>query len=103
VKAVIEPQLGPLSQLEEGLKMYGFLNEVKTSPDLFQPLFVANASYMFDVSPEEFLMDVMVTYSDKQREKHAEEDTFKHFCDVVEYLFHAGMSVSVLSRGYCVI
>lgn len=90
MKAVIQPQLGMLAQLEEGLKLYGFLQEVKNNPDFFWPLFVDDASSMFDVSPDEFLTDVMVTYSERQVEKHAEEDTFKHFCDFVEFLCHAG-------------
>ncbi len=95
MKAVIEPQLSILSQLEEGLRMYGFLQEVRNDPDLFQPLFVADASSMFDVSPNEFLDDVIVTYSERQVEKHAEEDTFKDFCDIVEFLYHAGKNIHV--------
>ncbi|CAB3987907.1 G2 M phase-specific E3 ubiquitin- ligase-like [Paramuricea clavata] len=97
VKAVIEPQLSMLSQLEEGMRMYGFLQEVKDNPELFRPVFVADASSMFDVSPDEFLSDVIVTYNERQVEKHAEEDTFKHFCDFVEFLFHAGPSEVDLS------
>ena len=66
VKAVIEPHLGMVSQLEEGLQLYGFLQEIKKFPDLFKPLFVANSSSMFDVTPDKFLTNVVITYSEKQ-------------------------------------
>ena len=90
VKAVIEPQLGIVSQLEESLQLYGFLQEIKKFPDLFKPLYVANSSSMFDVKPDEFLTNVVITYSKKQLEKQAEEDTYKHFCDFIEFLFDDG-------------
>ena len=66
MKAVIEPHLGMVSQLEEGLQLYGFLQEIKKFPDLFKPLFVANSSSMFDVTPDKFLTNVVITYSEKQ-------------------------------------
>lgn len=90
VKAVFEPQLGMISQLEDGLKTYGFLQEVKIAPNPFEPLFVAGASKMFEVTSEEFLADLVVEYNEKQVERQAEEDTFKFFIDFVEFLFHAG-------------
>ena len=96
VKAVIEPQLGIVSQLE-GLQLYGFLQEIKKFPDLFKPLFVANSSSMFDVKPEEFPTNVVITYSEKQLEKQAEEDTCKHFCDFMEFLFLDGNNYFHLS------
>ena len=100
MKAVIEPQLGPVSQLQEGPQMYGILQEVRSNPELYEPLFVKDASGMFNVSPDEFLMDVIVLYSDSQLKRHAEEDTFKYFCDVVDYLFHAGklLHICILSN-----
>ena len=99
VKAVIEPQLGMVSQLEESLQLYGFLQEIKKFPDLFKPLFFANSSSMFDVTPDEFLTNVVITYSEKQLKKQDEEDTYKHFCDFVEFLFHAGNNYFNLSRA----
>lgn len=90
-----------VSQLEEGLHLYGFLQEIKKFPDLFKPLFVANTSSMYDIKPDEFLSDVIITYSEKQLEKQAEEDTYKHFCDFVEFLFHAGKVMFYLSYMNC--
>ena len=44
-----------LAQLEEGLKLYGFLEEVRSNPDLFLPLFVADTSSMFEISSGDYL------------------------------------------------
>ena len=92
MKAVIEPQLGVYLSLKKVCSSMAFCNlqEIKKFPDLFKPLFVANSSSMFDVTPDEFLTNVLIIYSEKQLKKQAEEDTYKHFCDFVEFLFHAG-------------
>ena len=77
-----------LNQLKEGLSVYGLLDVVKVEPDLFKPVFVPRE--MFTVTSNEFLDELIVTYSEKQEEKHAEETTFKHFCGFVEHLHHVG-------------
>ena len=88
VKAIIEPKLGMIRQLEDGLRTHGLLQEVKKLPDLFQPLFVT--SNIFTLTSEDFLDNLLVRYSEKQGERNDEENTFKHFCDFTEFLYHTG-------------
>ena len=88
IKSLIEPKLGMINQLKEGLVVCGLLEAIQKDPELFKPVFVH--SDLFTVTSEEFLEELQVIYSEKQVEKMAEETTFKHFCDLVEHLYHIG-------------
>lgn len=80
-----------INQVKEGLAVYGVLDAIQNEPELFKPVFVPGE--MFIVTSEEFLDELTVTYSEKQQEKIAEENTFKHFCDFVEHLYHVGKCI----------
>jgi hypothetical protein len=77
-----------IKQLEEGLMLCGLLDKVRARPALFRPVFVGDDT--FTVTPDDFLDGLVVTYSDKQQEKMLESTTFKHFCDLIDYLSHNG-------------
>lgn len=81
VKAIIEPKLGMIRQLEDGLNTHGLLQEVKKQPELLRPLFVNGSLFTLT-----FLDNLLIRYS----ERNDEENTFKHFCDFVEFLYHTG-------------
>ena len=84
IKEKIEPTLGMICQLEDGLASYGLLKEIRKYPSFFQPLFVS--SNLFDVTPDEFLH---VNWSENQAERYLEQTAFKYFSDFVEFLYHA--------------
>ena len=100
ITSVIEPKLGMLNQLKEGLVVCGLLEAIQKDPELFKPLFVH--SDLFTVTSEEFLEELLVVYSEKQVEKMAEELTFKHFCDLVEHLYHIGKYIKTIHGLYIV-
>ena len=100
IKSVIEPKLGMINQLKEGLVVCGLLEAIQKDPELFKPLFVP--SDLFTVTSEEFLEELQVVYSEKQVEKMAEEVTFKHFCDLVEHLYHIGKYIKI-PQGLCTV
>ena len=77
-----------IKQLEEGLMLCGILDEIRARPVLFRAVFVESET--FTVTPDDFLEDLVVQYSDQQQEKMAETTAFKNFCDLVEHLGHNG-------------
>lgn len=87
-----------ICQLEEGLSSYGLLQEVRKNPDLFSPIFVSGN--LFTLTPDEFLDNLFVRWSEKQAERHVEENTFKYFCDVVDFLHHAGNIKNTLKANH---
>ena len=89
-----------INQLKEGLVVCGLLEAIQKHPELFKPLFVP--SDLFTVTSEEFLEELQVVYSEKQVEKMAEELTFKHFCDLVEHLYHIGKYIKT-PLGLCIV
>jgi hypothetical protein len=89
-----------INQLKEGLVVCGLLEAIQKDPELFKPLFVH--SDLFTVTSEEFLEELQVVYSERQVEKMAEETTFKHFCDLVEHLYHIGKYIKTLQGLYTV-
>ena len=88
IKSHIEPRLGMIKQLEEGLMLCGLLNKVITTPSLFRSVFVEDGT--FTVTAEDFLDGLVVIYSERQLEKMKETSTFKHFCDFIDNLSHGG-------------
>ena len=105
-KSVIEPRLGMINQLKEGLVVCGLLEAIQKDPELFKPLFMP--SDLFTVTSEEFLEELQVVFSEKQVEKMAKEVTFKHFCDLVEHLHHIGkyekyLKNNIFIKGLCTV
>ena len=88
IKSHIEPRLGMIKQLEEGLMLCGLLNKVRSRPNLFCSVFVEDGT--FTVTAEDFLDGLVVIYSERQLEKMKETNTFKHFCDFIDNLSHGG-------------
>ena len=64
ITSVIEPKLGMLNKLKEGLVVCGLLEAIQKDPELFKPLFVH--SDLFSVTSEEFLEELLVVYSEKK-------------------------------------
>ncbi len=58
---------------------------MKFEQSLFRAVFET-----FTVTPDDFLEDLVVKYSDRQQEKMAETTVFQHFCDLVKHPGHNG-------------
>ena len=84
IKSCIEPKLAMIKQLEEGLVLCGVLDQIRSHPVLFKPVFVEDATYV--VTSDKLLDSLVVEYSEKQLERKAETTTFKHFSDFVDEL-----------------
>ena len=77
-----------IKDLEQGLTLYGLLNMVRKQPQLFEPVFVQSSQ--FDVTLDDLLHSLEVTYSQSQSLKEKEEDVFKYFSDMMQNLAHSG-------------
>ena len=66
--------LNPKSQ---GLTLYGLLNAVQQQPRLFEAVFLPSSE--FDITLDDLLDSLEITYSQSQSLKEKEEDVFKYY------------------------
>ena len=71
-----------------GIEATGLMDVVKKSPEIWQLVF--GISNSFEITASEFLDELVALYSDSQRKKTAEIDTFKYFCDAIEIISEGG-------------
>ena len=88
IKSQIEPKLGMIKQLEEGLSVCKLLDAIRARPALFRSVFVSGC--IFDQDADEFLDGLKVTFSEHQKERIVEATVYKHFCDFVLFLHNDG-------------
>ena len=88
IKSHIEPKLGMIKQLEEGLSTCNLLATIRARPVLFKPVFVPGI--IFDQDADEFLDGIHVTFSENQKERLLETRVYKHFCDFILFLHNDG-------------
>lgn len=88
VKDQLSGFLPALLQILHGIEATGLIDVIKKSPEIWQPVFGIGNS--FEITASEFLDELVVIYSDSQRKKMAEVDTFKYFCDTIESISEGG-------------
>ena len=88
IKSQIEPKLGMIKQLEEGLSVCKLLDAIRARPALFRAVFVSGC--IFDLDADEFLDGLKVAFSENQQERIIETTVYKHFCDFVLFLHNNG-------------
>jgi hypothetical protein len=82
VKDQLSDFLPALLQIMHGIEATGLTDVIKKSPEIWQPVFGIGNS--FEITTSEFLDQLVALYSESQRKKMAEIDTFKYFCDAIE-------------------
>ena len=75
-------------QLESGLVACGLTAHMKNSPKIWHSLF--ESGNMFQVSAEDILDDIIITYSTSQLLKEKEIDTYPSFSNVLEAIGAGG-------------
>ena len=71
-----------LMQLQQGLTSCGVLSAIRRCPNLWALAFVSGICK--PQSPDEFLDELEVKYSQSQLLKEKEVDVFKYFCEFVQ-------------------
>ena len=82
VKDQLNEYLPALFQIIHGIEATGLLDVIRKSPEVWIPVFESGNN--FNISPDEFLDQLVPHYSEYQSQKMAEIDCFKYFSDVVQ-------------------
>ncbi|XP_028394535.1 uncharacterized protein LOC114518737 [Dendronephthya gigantea] len=97
IKSQFISTMPELMQLEQGLSSCGILESVKKCPELWKFAFVRGSSNL--KSPDEFLDELEVKYSQSQLQKDKEIDVFKYFCEFIQSLeFDEEISIAGLLK-----
>ena len=84
VKSQIGSSMPQLMQLQQGLTSCGILDAIRKCPNLWALAFVQGFCKL--QSPDDFLDELEVKYSQSQLLKDKEIDVFKYFCEFVQSL-----------------
>lgn len=88
IKTYVEPKLPMLSQLADGLKLFGVLQAMQRYPSVMKPLFTAEERKIF--TSDDFSAMLVTTFSVSQIKKDQEIQTYKAFADFVQSLQYGG-------------
>lgn len=89
IKDVVQDRLPMINQLADGLRACGMLDVVKKYPKAMKSLFCKADERLMD--EDTFLALLATDFSNEQRKRLPEEDTFKAFCDFVGAACHEGL------------
>lgn len=92
IKSQFATTLPQLMQLQEGLKSNGLLESIRQFPMLWKGVFLPNES-SFSLSADDFLDQLVPTFSCSQAQKQLEIDVFKLFSDFVQFMHAQGVVI----------
>ena len=83
-----------LMQLEDGLTTCSILSSARKYPQIWKPTgILCQTAHKNQLTPDEFLDQVVANFSSSQIHKQKEIDVFKYFCDFIMALdVNNGMS-----------